>query len=158
MATCWCSTTTRWRPAKALAHTGTATWEIVSYGLEGALAHQDNLHERANQQPGAPAASGAPGGDSVAAPTGILRPGDVQRMSAGSGVRHSEFNALPDQPTHFLQIWIKPLFTGIPPQLRAKTLPARRPAGPPGAHCIAPGRGRLSEHERRRLHLGRLAG
>ena len=107
-------------PGKGFGTHGHRDMEIVSYGLEGALAHQDNLHERANQQPGAPAASGAPGGDSVAAPTGILRPGDVQRMSAGWGVRHSEFNALPVQPTHFSQIWIKPLFTGIRPSYAQK--------------------------------------
>ena len=72
---------------------------------------------------GSPVASGAPGDTPPTAPTGILRPGDVQRMSAGWGVRHSEFNALPDQPTHFLQIWIKPLFTGIRPSYAQKHFP-----------------------------------
>ena len=96
-------------PGKGFGTHGHRDMEIVSYVLDGALAHQDNLHERTGQQPGGPAASGAPGADSVAAPTGILHPGDVQRISAGWGVRHSEFNALADQPTHFLQIWIKPL-------------------------------------------------
>ena len=72
---------------------------------------------------GSPVASGAPGDTPPTAPTGILRPGDVQRMSAGWGVHHSEFNALPDQPTHFLQIWIKPLFTGIRPSYTQKHFP-----------------------------------
>ena len=72
---------------------------------------------------GSPVASGAPGDTPPTAPTGILRPGDVQRMSAGWGVHHSEFNALPDQPTHFLQIWIKPLFTSIRPSYTQKHFP-----------------------------------
>jgi len=111
-------------PGKGFGTHGHRDMEIVSYVLDGALAHQDNLHERTGQQPGGSAASGAPGADSAEAPTGILHPGDVQRMSAGWGVRHSEFNALPDQPTHFLQIWIKPLFTGIRPSYAQKHFPS----------------------------------
>src|SRR5690606_10221476 len=78
--------------------------EIVSYVLEGELAHKDSLGN----------------GESGAANSGIIRPGDVQRMSAGTGVRHSEFNNLQDRSTHFLQIWIKPRFTGIQPSYEQK--------------------------------------
>jgi redox-sensitive bicupin YhaK (pirin superfamily) len=83
--------------------------EIVSYVLSGELAHQDNM---GNGQPGASA-----GG---AAASGVIRPGDVQRMSAGRGVLHSEFNHAPQATTHFLQIWIEPSVRGIEPGYEQK--------------------------------------
>lgn len=71
--------------------------EIISYVLDGELAHQDST-----------------GGSSV------IRPGDVQRMSAGRGVRHSEFNNSPSRPVHFLQVWIQPDVLGIAPEYEEK--------------------------------------
>jgi quercetin 2,3-dioxygenase len=90
-------------PGSGFGTHGHRDMEIVSYVLDGELAHRDSL------------GTGGTGGAS-----GIIRPGDVQRMSAGRGVQHSEFNNAPNQTTHFLQIWIEPNVRGIAPSYEQK--------------------------------------
>jgi redox-sensitive bicupin YhaK (pirin superfamily) len=82
--------------------------EIISYVLSGELAHKDSM------------GNGEAGGVESGKSAGVIRPGDVQRMSAGSGVMHSEFNHAKDQTTHFLQIWIQPDARGIAPSYEQK--------------------------------------
>ena len=79
-------------PSRGFDTHGHRDMEIVTYVLEGALEHKDSL------------GTGS-----------IIRPGDVQRMSAGTGIRHSEFNASDTAPVHLLQIWIVPETQGIDP-------------------------------------------
>jgi hypothetical protein len=113
--------------------------EIISYVLSGELAHKDSM---GNGEPGA-------------AQAGVIRPGDVQRMSAGTGVMHSEFNQAQEQVTHFLQIWIQPDRRGVTPGYEQKRFEdadkrgrLRLVASPDGAD------GSVRIHADARLHAG----
>ncbi|WP_416763148.1 pirin family protein [Roseateles sp. So40a] len=117
--------------------------EIISYVLSGELAHQDSM------------GNGKPGG----ANAGVIRPGDVQRMSAGTGVMHSEFNHSKDGETHFLQIWVMPDRQGVTPGYEQKHFPEadkrgrlRLVASPDGAQDS------VSIHQDARLYAGLFNG
>jgi quercetin 2,3-dioxygenase len=109
--------------------------EIISYVVEGELAHRDSTGV-----------------------SSVIRPGDVQRMSAGTGVRHSEFNPSDTEPTHFLQIWIQPERDGLPPSYEQRTFPA---ADRRGTLCLVASRdgreGSVTVHQDVRLYVGTLA-
>lgn len=112
--------------------------EIITYVLDGELSHKDSISH------GAAAA--------------VIRPGDVQRMSAGTGVRHSEFNQSA-QTTHLLQIWIEPNVRSIVPSYEEKRFDAeakrgrlRLVASPDGSE------GSVTIHQDARLYIGLLTG
>ncbi|WP_455231282.1 pirin family protein [Geopseudomonas aromaticivorans] len=110
--------------------------EIFSYVLEGALEHKDSM------------GTGS-----------VIRPGDVQMMSAGTGIRHSEYNASREEPVHFLQIWIVPNRKGVTPRYQQQHFAAAEKRGklrliisPDGAE------GSLSVHQDARVYAGLFDG
>ena len=110
--------------------------EIISYVVAGALGHKDSIGTGAS-----------------------IPPGDVQRMSAGRGIEHSEFNHAPDNETHFFQIWIEPNVKGIAPSYEQKTFSSpekqgqlRLVASPDGAQ------GSVMIHADARMYSGLLDG
>ncbi|THG81786.1 pirin family protein [Pseudomonas sp. A-1] len=126
----------RVRPGRGFGSHPHRDMEIFSYVLDGALEHKDSM-----------------GNGSV------IRPGDVQVMSAGTGVRHSEFNASREEPVHFLQIWIVPSRRGVAPRYQQRHFAAAEKRGrlrliisPDGAQ------GSLSIHQDARVYAGLFDG
>ena len=122
-------------PAKGFGTHGHRDMEIISYVLSGELAHEDSM-----------------GNGSV------LRPGDVQRMSAGTGIRHSEFNASDTNPVHFLQIWIMPDERGLKPSYEEKNFTLEDKQGKLKLIGSPDGRdGSVTIHQDVNLYLAALA-
>ena len=108
--------------------------EIITYVLEGALAHADSMGNRST-----------------------IVPGDVQRMSAGTGVTHSEFNGKRDQPVHFLQIWLLPDRRGLTPGYEQKAIPEAEERGVLRLVASRDGReGSVTIHQDADLYASRL--
>ena len=126
----------RIQPGTGFGTHGHRDMEIISYVLEGALAHKDSM-----------------GNGST------IVPGDVQRMSAGKGVLHSEFNHAKDGVTHFLQIWIEPDVTGIAPSYEQKHFDAASKRGRLRLVASPDGReGSVTIHQDAFLYAGALDG
>ena len=108
--------------------------EIITYVLEGTLAHADSMGNRST-----------------------IVPGDVQRMSAGTGVTHSEFNGQRDRPVHFLQIWLLPDRRGLAPGYEQKAIPEAEERGVLRLVASRDGReGSVTIHQDADLYASRL--
>lgn len=109
--------------------------DIVSYVLEGALEHKDSLGNGTR-----------------------IQPGEVQRMSAGTGIMHSEFNPSQIEPVHFLQIWIIPNRAGLPPSYEQKDFPLSERRGKLKLVASPEGKdGAVTLHQDARLFIANLA-
>ena len=118
--------------------------EIITYIIEGAIEHRDDLGN-----------------------TGVIRPGEIQRMSAGTGVRHSEYNPSKKDPVHLLQLWIMPAVQHLKPSWEQKTfsladrsgklLPIAVPAGSNGLPRADSARGAVQIHQDAKIYTSLLA-
>jgi redox-sensitive bicupin YhaK (pirin superfamily) len=123
-------------PGEGFGTHGHRDMEILSYVLEGALKHQDSMGS-----------------------LGVLRPGEVQRMSAGTGVRHSEFNGSDAERVHFLQIWLVPDRNGHEPSWEQRDFGPKLAQGAPVLLASADGRdGSLPIHCDASVYAVRLKG
>jgi quercetin 2,3-dioxygenase len=121
-------------PGRGFGTHGHRDMEVITWVLEGVLEHKDSLGHGA-----------------------VIRPGEVQRMSAGTGIMHSEFNPSSDASTHLLQIWIEPNRVGVTPGYEQKPLPAtelrgrlRLVASPDGLE------GSVTLHQDARVYVARI--
>jgi redox-sensitive bicupin YhaK (pirin superfamily) len=126
----------RVKPGMGFGTHGHRDMEIISYVLDGELSHRDDI-----------------GNGSV------IVSGDVQRMSAGRGVRHSEFNPSRERPVHFLQIWIMPAEVGIPASYEQSHLSEAQRRGKLALLAAPPGQGgAVAIHQDARVHAGLFDG
>ena len=107
--------------------------EIITYVLEGALEHRDSMGNH-----------------------GVIRPGEIQRMSAGTGVRHSEFNPSKTEPVHLLQIWIMPDTEGVKPSYEEKKI-ATEPGKLQLMAAKSASNGTASIHQDAKVYVAKLA-
>lgn len=108
-------------------------FEIISYVVSGALEHKDSMGHRA-----------------------VMKAGDVQRISAGTGIEHSEYNHSPSEPVHFIQIWLLPLHKGFPPDYAQQSF-ADSPPNALTLACSGDGRaGSIKINQDADLFIGRL--
>jgi redox-sensitive bicupin YhaK (pirin superfamily) len=122
-------------PGGGFATHGHRDMEILTWVLDGALAHRDNL-----------------GNGSV------IHPGEMQRMTAGTGIRHSEFNASDKAPVHFLQIWIVPERQGLPPNYEQKAFGSEELDGKLRLVASRDGRdGSATVHQDAEVYAGAIA-
>jgi hypothetical protein len=122
-------------PGAGFPRHGHRDMDILSYVLEGSLQHKDSI------------GSGT-----------VIRPGEIQRMSAGTGIEHSEFNPSPGEPVHFLQIWIIPEKRGLEPSYEQKPVPLEERRG--RLRLVAapnPPEGAVTLHEDARVYVANLA-
>ena len=122
----------RVKPGRGFATHSHADMEIVTYVLQGAVEHRDSLGTRS-----------------------VIPAGDVQRMTAGTGITHSEFNPSQSDPLHFLQVWIIPERRGLTPGYEQQSLGART-AGKLSLVASHSGKGALTIHQDADLYMARL--
>jgi redox-sensitive bicupin YhaK (pirin superfamily) len=122
----------RVEPGQGFGTHGHSDMEILSYVLEGALEHRDSM------------GTGS-----------VIRPGEVQKMSAGTGIEHSEFNASREDPVHFYQIWITPDRRGLKPDYQQKAFPLRDRRGDLRLVASKDGQeGSITLHQDARVYAG----
>jgi hypothetical protein len=122
-------------PGAGFPRHGHRDMDILSYVLEGSLQHKDSI------------------GNGT-----VIRPGEIQRMSAGTGIEHSEFNPSQEEPVHFLQIWIIPEKRGIAPSYEQKPVPLEERSGK--LRLVAaphPPEGAVVLHEDARVYVANLS-
>jgi redox-sensitive bicupin YhaK (pirin superfamily) len=120
-------------PGKGFGAHGHENMEILTYVLSGALSHKDSMGN-----------------------VETLRANDLQRMSAGTGIVHSEFNGSPEEPVHFLQIWLEPAVNGLKPSYQQLSLTEEQKLGKLVLVASPEGGGPLKIHQDAQVLIGQV--